>query len=306
MSRFTTNPHAGSEDIDYMLFQTGNGTTNGSRYQVRNTGDTITDAATDVALTGFTSAPAVTVVALNGDDGAQGGFATKNLNGTNSNTTISMSVFEQGSNADGHTTTDASVIAFENTSGVIKRDINSGTIDGTIAGEDIIFSDGAGPKFDNFSWIDSTPPASTITYQMQYRVSEGVYALIPNAALPGNSTGFTGSSIDLTSIDINVYDQIRPLATLSCISGVCPSIQEWKLEWSEGVNMSGVVKEYDRSTLVTSGTVRAAVNSATSSGSAVIAGDGTWTLPNVTAFAGDTVTVWVEGAAEADEAISVH
>ena len=35
-----------------------------------------------------------------------------------------------------------------------------------------------------------------------------------------------------------------------------------------------------------------------------MAGDGTWTLNNVTAFAGDIVTVWVDGAAEADEAVT--
>lgn len=303
-SRFTTNPHSGAEDIDYVLFDVTTGTVNGSQFQARNTGDSVSSSDTAITLTGFSTTPAITVTHLNGDDGAQGGFAQKDTGGTNNATTLTMNVSEQGSNADGHTTTDASVIAFENASGIIKRDISSGSVTATIAGEDILFSDGAGPKFDNFSWLDSTPPSSSIVYQMQYQVSEGVYALIPDSTLPGNSTGFTGTSIDLTTIDINVYDQIRPFATLSCVSGVCPEIQEWQLEWSEGVNMSGIVREYDRSTVVTSGTVRAAVNNATTSGSAAIAGDGTWTLPNVTAFAGDVVTVWIDGAAEADEAVA--
>ena len=89
-------------------------------------------------------------------------------------------------------------------------------------------------KFESFSFIDSTPGGSDVLYQMQYRVSEGVYALIPDSAIPGNSVGTSTSPIDLTNVDINTYGTIRALATLSCGGGSCPEVEEWKVEWSEG------------------------------------------------------------------------
>jgi len=301
----TDSVHAGPEDIDYIAIAPGTGTVDGNGYQSFNTPDGpdgFGGSTYQQPLVGFATAPAVTLVQNNAEDGGQGGFAFKDLQGTNSNTSLALSVAEIGVNADGHTTEVVSVLAFENEDGIISR-INDGTLDGDIAGEDIIFSDGNGPKFDNFSWVETTPGASLITYQMQYLVSEDVYALLPDAALPGNSSGFTTSPMDLTSVDVNVYDQIRPFATLQCVTGDCPTIDSWKLEWSEGVNMSGTLQEYDRSTAVTTGTIRAAVNGTPVAATGIVAG-GVWTMNNVTAFAGDIVTVWVDGADEADEAVT--
>jgi len=301
----TASVHSGPEDIDYLAVGTGTGTIDGDAFQSLNTPDQpdgFGGATYGQPLTGFTNVPAVTLVQNNGEDGGQGGFAFKDLQGVNTNTSLAISVAEIGVNADGHTTEVVSVLAFESDDGIISR-INDGTLTGEIAGEDIIFSDGAGPKFANFSWLDTTPGTSFVTYQMQYLVAENEYALIPDAALPGNSAGFTTSPIDLTSVDINIYDQIRPFATLQCVTGDCPEIDSWKLEWSEGVNMSGTLKEYDRSTAVSAGSISAAVNG-TLLGSIGTVSGGVWTMNNVTAFAGDVVTVWVDGAAEEDEAVT--
>ena len=301
----TASVHAGTEDIDYIVVGTGTGTVDGDAFQSLNTGlgpRGFAGPQYQQALTGFSSTPVVTIVQNNSETGGQGGFAFKDLQGTNSNTSLALSVAEIGVNADGHIDEDVSVLAFESADGIISR-VNDGTLTGEIAGEDIIFSDGAGPKFDNFSWTDNLNGSGVITYQMQYLVSENTYALIPDVELPGNSSGFTGSSIDLTSIDISVYDTIRPFAELACVAGDCPTIDEWLLEWSEGVDMSGTLQQYDRTTAVVSGSISASVNGGAVISGGVVAGDGSWTLPNVTAFAGDIVTVWVDGAAEANEAV---
>ncbi|MCA9354007.1 MAG: DUF2341 domain-containing protein [Candidatus Kaiserbacteria bacterium] len=308
VSRHTTSAHSGPEDIDYIVMAPqNNGTNNSVQFEAFNSNDAVDDVPTNGGYsqtfpTAFASAPAVTVVHNNAEDGGNGGFALKDTSGTQNGTSIFMSILEDGASADQHTQEVVSVIAFQNSSGLIDRH-NTGALSGTIAGEDIIFSDGAGPKFDNFSWSSTTAGTSDLTVQIQYRVSEGVYALVPDSQIPGNSSGINSGLIDLTSVDINTYPVIRAYATLTCGGGGCPTLDDWQLEWGEGVNMSGTIKEYDRITNVTSGTVRAAVNGSLVAGTGSISA-GTWTMSNVTAFAGDIVTVWVDGAAEANEAVA--
>lgn len=309
VSRHTSSAHSGPEDIDYMVMApVTNGTNNSVAFKSFNSADRVDDVPTNGGYsqafpgTAFSGAPAVTVVHNNAEDGGNGAFAQKDTSGAQTGGAIFMSTLEQGATADQHTQEIVSVLAFNSSSGVIKR-LNSGTLSGTIAGEDIIFSDGAGPKFETFSWNDTTPATSDVVYQIQYQVSEGVYALVPNSQIPGNSTGTSTSPIDLTGVDINTYPVIRAFATLTCGGGSCPTINDWKLEWSEGVNMSGTLKEYDRLTSVATGTVKAAVNGSPVAGSGTVSG-GVWTITNVTAFAGDIVTVWVDGAAEDEEAVA--
>lgn len=305
-SKQTSGGHSGSEDIDWLVFEQTSGTNNAARLLAINSPNVVTGAAAGNAISiaggSFTAAPGVTVVHNNGDNGAEGGFAMKETNGTNNANTLTLAIQEMGPTADGHIANVVSVLAFEGSSGQIARR-DGGALSGTIAGEDIIFSDGAGPKYDNFSWSATTPGASSIRIQMQYRVSAGVYAPIPNSQIPGNSTGITSSPIDLTNVDVNLYPEIRAFATLDCVGVDCPTLNDWQLEWSQGVNMSGTLQEYDRTTPVASGTIRAAVNGVPVLNTGTVSG-GVWSLTNVTAFAGQIVTVWVDGAAEEDEAVT--
>ena len=300
--------HSGGEDIDYILFDQGSGSNNGTAFETVWVQDDVQDSfgnpGHNFTLSSFSSEPAVTVMHQNSEGGGNGSFALKDLSGTNNSTNLFVSVIEIGAGANGHGGNETvGVIAFENSSGILSR-LSGGNLSGTIAGEDIIFSDGTGPKFDNFSWSSTTPGNSDITIQMQYQVSEGVYALIPDSQIPGNSVGTSSSPIDLTSVDINLYPQIRAFATLTCNAGDCPTLDDWQLEWSEGVSMSGTLHEYDRLTAVATGTIMAAVNGVTVVSSTTVSG-GLWTLPNVTAFDGDIVTVWVDGATETEEAVAV-
>lgn len=291
------------EDVDYIVMAPGHGTNNSSEFDVDKSG-TVHDeppVTAEAFNSAFSSAPNVVLVQQGAELGGQGGFA--GLYAATAPTTNNYYPFiDEDVGADrAHATEIIFAFAFENASGVLKR--YGSSLSGTIAGEDIIFTDGAGPKYDNFSWNDSTPGASNILYQMQYQVSPGVYALIPNGAIPGNSVGTSTGQIDLTNVNINTYPIIRPLATLTCSGGNCPQINDWQLEWSEGVTMSGTLKEYDRLTNVATGTIKAAVNGSPVAGSATVSA-GVWTLTNVTAFDGDIVTVWVDGATESEEAVA--
>lgn len=303
-SRHSASTHSGGEDIDYLVIEQASGVNNGTQFQFEVSGNVVEGGAggNTVTIAGFSSAPAVTVVHNNGDNGAQGGFAQKDTGSTNNATTLALNNSEQGATADGHIANEVSIAAFESASGVIKR-LDSGGLTSNFTGEDIIFSDGAGPKFDNFSWVDTTPGGSDVTIRFEYLVSEGVYATIPDSQISGNAAGNSTSPIDLTSVNIDVYPQIRAAATLTCNGTDCPTLDEWQLEWSEGVNMSGTLREYDRLSAVATGTIRAAVNGVPVAGSGTVAA-GVWTLNNVTAFAGDIVTVWVDDAVEAEEAVT--
>ena len=299
--------HSTPEDVDYMVIEPGSGTNKGVKFKSMNSTDNVDDYQTNggygqALAAGFSVAPGVTVIANNGTDGGDGGFAYKNLSGSQTAGSLFMSIHEMGATADQHTQEIVSIMAFENSSGLIAR-LNAGNLSGTFAGEDIIFSDGAGPKFDNFAWNDSTPATSEILYQIEYEVSDGVYALIPDSQIPGNSTGTTTSPIDLTNVDIDAYPIIRAFATLTCGGGSCPQLDDWQLEWSEGVNMSGTLKEYDRTTNVATGTVKVAVNGSPVAGTGSVVA-GVWTFNNVTAFNGDIINVWVDGAAESEEAVA--
>ncbi|USN88639.1 MAG: DUF2341 domain-containing protein [Candidatus Nomurabacteria bacterium] len=293
------------EDIDYIAFETGHGVNNGAEFDADFSTDNHDEppVSAEAFTSAFSSAPQVVIVMQAAEQGGNGGYA--GLYAATPPTTSNYYPFidEDGTGADrNHTTEPVLTLAFEDVSGVLKRYAGPG-LSGTIAGENIIFSDGAGPKYDNFSWNDSTPGGSDILYQIEYEVSPGVYALVPNTAIPGNSAGTSTSPIDLTSVDINTYPVIRPFATLTCSGGTCPQINDWQLEWSEGVNMSGTLKEYDRLTGVATGTIRVAVDGSIIPSTGTVSG-GIWSVANVTAFAGEIVTVWVDGATESEEAVA--
>lgn len=58
----------------------------------------------------------------------------------------------------------------------------------------------------------------------------GGLSLVPDSDLPGNSTGFTGSTIDLTSLDPTTYSALALRATLSTVdTSVTPSLNSWEL-----------------------------------------------------------------------------
>lgn len=183
---------------------------------------------------------------------------------------------------------------------------NPGSAGTTIVTPAIDFTEGAGPYWKEFSFNDTTPGTSEIRYYLQYQVAPDVWAFIPNADLSGNESGTTTGPIDLSGLNTGTYQIIRPYAELSCDgSGNCPSITDWKVEWAGGIAISGIAKQYDQVASTTSGTVAVAVNGVLQTGKTALISNGLWSISNVTAFAGDVITVFITGAADSSEAVAV-
>lgn len=165
--------------------------------------------------------------------------------------------------------------------------------DGSILSTPINFVDGAGPRWERVTFNDSKPGASTISYRVYYENTPGNFILVPDAALSGNSTGFTVSPINISGLDSTIYKKLKLDAQLSCISGNCPVVNDWSVEWSEGITVSGNTFLYDGITAVSSGTVAVAVNGVLQVGkTASISGGGVATNTQVFSSAGtSTFTV---------------
>jgi len=179
-------------------------------------------------------------------------------------------------------------------------------VEGTMYSSAINYSDGTGPQWDLVSWNDSEPGASTLIYQVQYYDdSTSNWLLVPDSALLGNSVGTSTSPIDISNLSTVTYSQIRIKASFTCDSGSCPSLYDWTVTWSEGFTVSGIAREYDQTTAVTAGSIAIAVNGSLQVGKTGTVSGGVWTISNVTAFEDDVITVWIDGAAEANEAVGV-
>ena len=183
----------------------------------------------------------------------------------------------------------------------IYPNFTSGRIRSTL----IDYDDGTGPRWESFSFTDSTPVDSYITYRVYYETPSAT-VLVPDLYLPGNSTGNLTSPIDLSQLDKSIHNELTLEADFTCVDGNCPVLYDWMVEWSEGITVSGMAYEYDEVTPLTGGTVSVVVNGVLQAGkTGTIAGDGSWEINNVTTFEDDTIVVFIDGAvADANEAIA--
>lgn len=177
----------------------------------------------------------------------------------------------------------------------------------TVLGQPVTFSDGNSPAWKRALWSDTKYGSSQILYQVEYRTASGTWALIPDSAIPGNSSGTSTSPLSLANVDPSIYSTIRLRATLSCDVQIrCPYLNDWSIEWAEGITISGTAKRQDLTTAVTSGTVAVAVNGVLQSGkTGTIAANGQWSIDNVTVFPGNIVTVWISGVGDGNEAVGI-
>ena len=146
---------------------------------------------------------------------------------------------------------------------------------------------------------------STFNIQVQYLTSTSSWALIPDADLPGNSIGTTTSPVDISNLNYTTYGSLKLKANFTCSGATCPTLNDWTLAWSQGVHVSGTAKAFDQTTNVTSGTAQVAVNGTLQAGKTATIAAGVFDIPNVTAFTGDIITVFIDGANDANEAVAI-
>ncbi|MCR4281228.1 MAG: carboxypeptidase regulatory-like domain-containing protein [Candidatus Kaiserbacteria bacterium] len=87
-----------------------------------------------------------------------------------------------------------------------------------------------------FSWNDTQPSETTITYRVYYP-DGSTPTLVPDAILSGNSSGFTaGTSVDLSAIPAGTYPSLILDAYLVALnpSAPSPSVEDWDLTYQSG------------------------------------------------------------------------
>ncbi|RJQ34891.1 carboxypeptidase regulatory-like domain-containing protein [Candidatus Parcubacteria bacterium] len=85
-------------------------------------------------------------------------------------------------------------------------------------------------RWKTLSWNDVEPSDTEIFYQLY--TSDGA-TLIPDAVLPNNSTGFSTSSVDISTIPAGTYPGLRIGAILKTKNpgAPTPSIDDWTIEY---------------------------------------------------------------------------
>lgn len=107
--------------------------------------------------------------------------------------------------------------------------LSGGFTTGTTTGTEVRFDWGtSGNAWDSFTFTD-VEASSDLKYRIQYYENE-VWADIPDTDLPGNSTGFDTSPVNLLGLDTATYNTIRVVAVFTD-AGASPVLQEWTIYW---------------------------------------------------------------------------
>lgn len=123
----------------------------------------------------------------------------------------------------------------------------SGSTTGTTTSTAINFSDGTtGNAWGSFTFTE-TGSANDILYHLEY-YTDGMWELIPDSALPGNTAGYDTSPVDLLDLDSSIYDVIRIRANFR--SGA-PTLLEWSVTWGERVSVTTHIHPFDNEKFAT-------------------------------------------------------
>ncbi len=141
-------------------------------------------------------------------------------------------------NTNGDTFTDNSLLQTENNTTVIGGAIVLTDVAGVYNSPGDVTATATVPTTLN-RWLtinsDIVTPANTNAYVQLYSVdTAGVYTLIPDTDLPGNSTGFGTGVVDISGLAVGTYDQLALGATLSTTdTAVTPEIRSWEISYEE-------------------------------------------------------------------------
>jgi hypothetical protein len=120
-----------------------------------------------------------------------------------------------------------------------------GSTTGSMTSSEIDFDWGVvGNAWGEFSWNDTEPGGSAITYFVEYFTSTSSWALVPDADLPGSSSGFGTSPVDLTILNTETYNLLRLRADFSD-AGTSPTLQDWSVSWSNRVSIPTLLLPFD-------------------------------------------------------------
>jgi len=80
----------------------------------------------------------------------------------------------------------------------------------------------------------TTPPSTEIYMHVEYDSGGGVFALVPETDLPGNTAGFSNTPIDIGLLDVATYTSLRVVFNLSTTdSNNTPQVEQLKISYNE-------------------------------------------------------------------------
>ncbi len=133
-------------------------------------------------------------------------------------------------------TSDAQVVAYASTTrsgtGVVLTDVagmydSFGTVRSTTTSP-------AAPERWQAIGVAASSTASTSVRVSLYYDQGGSMALVPDSVLPGNSVGFTGGPVDLSTLDVTTYHSLALQAALTTIDqNETPTLHGWSLSYVE-------------------------------------------------------------------------
>lgn len=86
-------------------------------------------------------------------------------------------------------------------------------------------------QWDKFSFTDSQPENTEIKYQIFYLANDE-WQLIHDNDLPGNSTGFSYSPVNLIDLNIETYSQLKIKGNFATSNpSFSPALFDWQISW---------------------------------------------------------------------------
>lgn len=117
----------------------------------------------------------------------------------------------------------------------------SGSTTGTTTSSAIEFEWATlGNAWGSLAWNDNET-AGDIKYHIEYEVSDGVWAYIPDTILSGNAVGYDNSPQSLLVLDPADYPTIRIVGVFTN-SGGTPILSDWTLSWGFKINTPTITK----------------------------------------------------------------
>lgn len=110
-------------------------------------------------------------------------------------------------------------------------------VEGSYAGSGHAYSTTTAPTdfsyWNTFEWEFSTPTDTAVSVSL-YQESGGSYTLVDDALLPGNSSGFTSGSVDISSLATSTFTRLALRANMdSNDTLVTPEVENWKITYVE-------------------------------------------------------------------------
>ena len=85
------------------------------------------------------------------------------------------------------------------------------------------------------SWSGTAPASTTARYFVYYKNASSSPEIVPDEDLPGNSSGFTSSPVDLSSLSASQYDSLALRVSFSTEdASTTPSTDYWRITYDAG------------------------------------------------------------------------